>query len=463
MATANGFEDLKEAATCSICLEYIRDPVTIDCGHNFCRTCITQCWEGRDENLPCPQCRRVSQGKELRSNWQLRSIVEVLQQQEENMCVKHKLPLQLFCEKDQELICLVCRESVEHKIHCVSPIEEAAQNYKTKLLELLSPLKKKMESKIKEEEQHKTTMVKLGTEMQKIVAEIEQLRSLLREKEQSKLEMDHKMTMAEKADKATLSSQIASLESLVVEIEQKCKEPASELLKDVGSTLSRCSGVRFQKPDPEVKNKPAQEVKNPKGKAKCVRYYTFPKLGPAVRNCQVSLDIDTMHPDLALIDQRRGVMAAYKKQLLSDNPKRFTSSRCVMGSAGIISGKHYWEVRIDLNTREWVLGVAAESVNRKGVFTWSPKEGVWAVKGGDNECWALGDKPVRLPLRNYPWKIGIYLDYEGGQLSFYNLWSFNHLYTFTGAAFTQRIFPFFSLDGGMLTLVGRCSPYWYLR
>lgn len=230
--------------------------------------------------------------------------------------------------------------------------------------------------------------------------------------------------------------------------------------KDVRSTLSRCSKAKIQKLEPEVENKPAQEVQNPKRKVKYVKYCTLPKLGTGVKNCEVSLDVDTMHPELALLDQRRSVMAAYKKQLLSDNSKRFTSSRCVLGSVGIISGKHYWEVKIDQNTREWILGVAAKSVNRKGLFNWSPKEGIWAVKGSDNECLALGDKPVRLHFRNYPWKVGVYLDYEGGQLSFYNVWSLDHLYTFTGAAFTQRLFPFFSLDGGMLTLVEKRNSFY---
>uniref|UniRef100_A0A452HYZ1 RING-type domain-containing protein n=1 Tax=Gopherus agassizii TaxID=38772 RepID=A0A452HYZ1_9SAUR len=63
MATDNPVESLQEEATCSICLEYFKDSMTIDCGHNFCRTCIAQCWERPDTDVSYPQCREsVQQG-----------------------------------------------------------------------------------------------------------------------------------------------------------------------------------------------------------------------------------------------------------------------------------------------------------------------------------------------------------------------------------------------------------------
>ncbi|KAJ1183720.1 hypothetical protein NDU88_000534 [Pleurodeles waltl] len=128
---------LQDEATCSICLEYFTDPVTIDCGHNFCRSCITQSWGGRDGDSPCPQCRGIS-GRRLRPNRQLGNMVEMVQQlhlpplkpPEEHLCEKHQEKLRLFCEEDQTLICVVCDRSKEHRPHAVTPIEEAAQEYK---------------------------------------------------------------------------------------------------------------------------------------------------------------------------------------------------------------------------------------------------------------------------------------------------------------------------------------------
>ncbi|XP_078496919.1 E3 ubiquitin-protein ligase TRIM11-like [Lissotriton helveticus] len=238
---------LQEEATCSICLDYFTDPVTIDCGHNFCRTCITQSWEGIDENVPCPQCRDISSGKHLRPNRQLGNMVEIAKQlylppvrpQEENLCEKHEEKLKLFCAEDQRMICLVCRESKEHITHSASPVEEAAEEYKVKLQEWLRLLKKEeeyiLESKVKEEEQYKTMREKLITEKKTFESEFKRLQQLLKENEQTlhrRLEeMEKRITMEENAKINKLSNQITSLNALITGIEKKCEEPAWELLK----------------------------------------------------------------------------------------------------------------------------------------------------------------------------------------------------------------------------------------
>ncbi|XP_036159989.1 E3 ubiquitin-protein ligase TRIM41-like [Myotis myotis] len=45
----NPVQSLQEEAVCAICLDYFTDPVSISCGHNFCRMCVTQLWGGEDE------------------------------------------------------------------------------------------------------------------------------------------------------------------------------------------------------------------------------------------------------------------------------------------------------------------------------------------------------------------------------------------------------------------------------
>ncbi|XP_078497923.1 E3 ubiquitin-protein ligase TRIM11-like [Lissotriton helveticus] len=269
-ATAAQLGNLQEEATCSICLEYFTDPVMIDCGHNFCRSCITQSWEGRDENPPCSQCREISSGKNLRPNRQLGNMVEIAKQlhlppvkpPEENLCEEHNQTLLLFCAEDQRMICWVCRESKEHKTHSASPVEEAAEEHKVKLQEWLCFLKKKekyfQESTVKEEEQYKTMRNKLRTEKKKIESEIEKLRRLLKENEQKMhwrlKKMDKKITMVENANITKLSNQITYFNALITEIENKCEAPAWELLKDVRNILNRCNHVKIQSPEAIVMN-----------------------------------------------------------------------------------------------------------------------------------------------------------------------------------------------------------------
>ncbi|KAJ1134285.1 hypothetical protein NDU88_000738 [Pleurodeles waltl] len=440
MAAAAQLGNLQEEATCSICLEYFTDPVTIDCGHNFCRSCITRSWEGRDGNFPCPQCREISSGEILRPNRQLGNMVEIAKQlhlppekpPEENLCEKHEEKMRLFCAEDQRMICWVCRESKEHKTHSASPVEEAAEDHKVKLQEWLRLLKKEeeyfLESKIKEEEQYKTMRNKLRTEKKKIESEFENLQQLLKENEktlQRRLEeMEKKITMVESANITKLSNQIASLSALITEIEKKCKAPAWELLKDVRSTLSRCNNVKIQCPE-------------------VVKSYKV----------IVTLDPDTAHPQLVLSEGGRRVRGTDTAQRLLDTPKRFTYYSCVLGSEGFTSGRHYWEVQLLQEGDGWKVGVAAESVNLKERFSWSPEGGVWAVEGWDGDYNALTSPLTPLAPREKPLKLGVYLDYEGGLLSLYNADSMELLYTFTQAPFKQRLFPYFYLWRGELRLV----------
>uniref|UniRef100_A0A8C8RJN7 RING-type domain-containing protein n=1 Tax=Pelusios castaneus TaxID=367368 RepID=A0A8C8RJN7_9SAUR len=75
MAATNPAKTLQDETSCPICLEYFKDLVVLDCDHNFCRACITQCWEG-SQTLSCPRCRQTCPEKNLRPNRQLRNIVE---------------------------------------------------------------------------------------------------------------------------------------------------------------------------------------------------------------------------------------------------------------------------------------------------------------------------------------------------------------------------------------------------
>ncbi|XP_044840036.1 E3 ubiquitin-protein ligase TRIM41-like [Mauremys mutica] len=173
MATDNPVESLQEEATCPICLEYFKDPVTIDCGHNFCRACIAQCWEGSNTDVSCPQCRETVQQRNLRPNRKLANIVEIAKRLslqaakgagEERVCGEHQETLKLFCEEDQTSVCVVCHLSRAHRDHRVVPIEEAAQEYKEKLQGTLGSLRKELEEALTlmSKEEKKTTVWQMG-------------------------------------------------------------------------------------------------------------------------------------------------------------------------------------------------------------------------------------------------------------------------------------------------------------
>lgn len=127
--------DLQEELTCSICLEYFEDPVSIECGHNFCRGCLQRSWAPGGGPFPCPECRQRSSPAALRPNWTLARLAKKTRRERQGpvplgLCGRHSEPLRLFCEEDQRLVCLVCRESQEHQAHTMAPVDEAFESYR---------------------------------------------------------------------------------------------------------------------------------------------------------------------------------------------------------------------------------------------------------------------------------------------------------------------------------------------
>ncbi|KAE8279301.1 Nuclear factor 7, brain [Larimichthys crocea] len=129
--------------------------------------------------------------------------------------------------------------------------------------------------------------------------------------------------------------------------------------------------------------------------------------------------------------------------MVPDNPERFDRVVCVLGREAISSGRHYWEVEVGGKT-DWDLGVARQSINRKGKIEVTPSNGYWFLSLRDKNKYAFRTEPsidVHLNLR--PHKIGIFVDFEKGQVSFFNVDAKIHIYTFNDT-FNECIYPFFS-------------------
>ncbi|KAL8212927.1 UNVERIFIED_CONTAM: hypothetical protein K2H54_059643, partial [Gekko kuhli] len=496
MAAGGPLKELCEEASCSICLEFFRDPVSIaECGHNFCRACLTRSWgEAGAAEASCPQCRGKAQEGSLRPNHQLANFVEIIEKlnpleagkggegeggvcgkhqepmkffcrednallcvvcgrskehrdhevvsleeasqknkiiaaaRKERVCQKHQKSLKLFCKDDEAPICVVCDGSKEHKDHKIFPLEEASQEYKDQFRSCLESLRKDREKilayKADAMKESQDLLKQTKGERQKTVTKFRQLHMFLEEQEKLLLaqmeEVEKEVVRKRDLHLAELSEALSSLESLIWEVEEKCEQPAVDLLQDFRSTLQRYEEKEtFENPltfpcalkwriwnfcdlnlllEVVMKQFKVLQLDTRKGCLYSVPFASPDTLesGLQLQKANVTLDLDTANRKLVLSQDRKSISWEDKVQDLPANPERFEKFGVVLGREGFTAGRHFWEVLLG-SEEEWAVGVARKSVRRKGDVIFSPEEGIWAV-GKWGGYYRIACKPDYSPL-----------------------------------------------------------------
>ncbi|KAM7145809.1 zinc finger protein RFP-like, partial [Macrochelys suwanniensis] len=386
-------------------------------------------------------------------------------EQEGAGCVRNTRKLRNFCEEHQTPICLVCHLSRAHRAHTVVPIEEAAQEYNEKIQAHLKTLREEREKllgfKVTGEKRSQEYLKEAETERQKIVSEFQQLRQFLEEQERLLLaqleKLDEEIMKIQNENITKLSKEISCLSELISELEGKCQKPASEFLQDVRSTLSRCEKGKFQQPEeisPELEERLSGfsqktiVLLKTLGKFKDTLPFALEtQIGESLGAhrlteiaVNVTLDPDTAHPELVLSEDRKSVRRGDTEQRLRKNPERFDTALCVLGCEGFTSGRHCWEVEVG-DGGSWAVGVARESVRRKGGISCSPEGGIWAV-GWWGQFQALTSPVTPLPLSRAPSRIRVCLDCDRGQVTFIDAGDEAPIFTFPpGSVPGERIRP----------------------
>ncbi|XP_037621676.1 E3 ubiquitin-protein ligase TRIM39-like [Sebastes umbrosus] len=510
---------------CSICLDVFTDPVSIPCGHNFCKNCINEHWNTSDRYL-CPMCKKVFNtrpelhvntlfsemavqvrqsaqqktssssseqqvskpgevpcdvctGTKLKalksclvclasycethlephltkSGLKRHQLIDPVENLEERMCTKHDKPLELFCKTDQTCVCMLCLV-LDHKTHEFVPLKEEYERKKAELGKTETEIQQMIQKRRLKIQEIKHSVDLSEEDADREIAEGVQVFTALKESvERGQANLIDTIKEKQKTTEKQAEDFIKELEQEISELTKRRTEV--EQLSRCEDQLHLLQSVQSLKAAPptkdwtEVSVRPSYEGTVMKAVAQLEETLSkeMKKLVTAeLKRVQqyavdVTLDPDTVHPDLILSDDGKQVCLGKVKKNLPDNPERFSDCVCVLGKQSFSSGRFYFEVQVKGKT-DWDLGVARESINRKGGIALSPEDGYWTIwlRHG-NEYKALDVPRVLLSLKSRPQKVGVFVDYEEGLVSFYDVDAAALIYSFTGCCFTEKLFPYFS-------------------
>lgn len=449
----------EEELLCSICLEVLTDPVSTPCGHNYCKECITENWR---VNTPCrcPSCNEVFTIRpQLKTNTFIAAMVaQFRQRSQQNVlqdhCVQHHKPLELFCESDQSCVCVLC--SLQHQGHTLVPLRDASQNKLRELQKSQAHTQRLILDRTQKIKEIRQSLRLIERAAEEEAAEGVEFFTALTEMVQKALddvlqEIEDKQTKAKTQAEALiqgLEQEISELKQRNTELEQlRSSEDHLRVLKTIPSLTAA--------PQKDWTNavirtpsflgtvvKTASELKKVITKDMEVLLAEV-ELQKVQRSAvSVTLDPDTAHPELSLSKDLKEVTHTGTAKLLPPSPKRITGFCGVLGKESFSCGRSYFEIQVKENY-EWVVGVAKESISRSESVGAKPPNGFWAIwlyRG--NEYGTYDENYVPLPLRDLQ-KVGVFLDYEEGLVSFYDISSKKLIYSFRGFSFTGKLFPYF--------------------
>ncbi|XP_059193390.1 nuclear factor 7, brain-like [Centropristis striata] len=444
--------------SCHVCSETFRDPVSLSCGHSFCSSCLKKFWE-QTKNKNCPICKTKSLIDEPAVNLSLKDLADSFAERQksgssetekekkkkETVRCKHPEEPRLFCKDEDRAVCPVCEFSL-HQSHKVVPIEQAVSDLKDQLKSDLQSLQDKrdkyedVEDIYKEMIEHSKEQL-LSTERQ-IRAEFNKLHQFLKEEEESRLaalrEEEEQKGKTISREMKRIQEQISSLSDSISAVEEELQKHKVPFLSSYKATQTRAR-VQCSLSDPQLLSGALIDVAKHLGN---LSFRVWEKMKEKVHFTPLILDPNTAAYSLYLSDDLTSVRHGDTNQQLPDNPERFTKYPDVLGSEGFSSGKHSWEVEVG-DHPHWFVGLVKESVDRKGQRYASPKCGICCLVLRNGKYTNVVGQTVR--VKKSLQRIRVQLDYDRGEVSFYDPEDkMTHIYTHRDT-FTEKLFPLFSL------------------
>nr|XP_020849441.1 zinc finger protein RFP-like [Phascolarctos cinereus] len=368
-------QDLQGELICSICREYFKDPISIECGHSFCHSCLLERWQKATTPLSCPECNSVPQRRDFQTNVYLGRLATIAKQlrprclqypEGYGMCEVHQKVQKLFCEDDQSLICVSCSQLQEHEAHKLYCVDEAAENFRRKLQETTIHLWRKTGKVV---EWRANEKMKFAQDMKGVLTRNE---SVLQKK---KIENFHINMM---------------------------RHSISGLIE---------------------------------------RIFSF--------KVDITLDCNTADPGLIISEDLKSMRYGGIQEEVPNNTGRLTDFAKVLAAQSFISTRCYWEVEVPNNTG-WCVGICKNSQDFFMLMTVQKHNHYHLYAIAQHNLYSqVHKKYCQISVPNL--KVGIFLDYERGEISFYHVKNRYLIYTFPTISFSEQLTPFFCVSKKVLT------------
>ncbi|XP_003477941.1 tripartite motif-containing protein 72 [Cavia porcellus] len=421
---------LYQELSCPLCLQLFDAPVTLECGHSFCRACLGRVGgePAADGTVPCPSCQAPTRPQVLSTNQQLARLVEGLAQVPQGHCEEHLDPLSIYCEQDRVLVCGVCASLGSHRGHRLLPAAEAHARLKTQLpqqkLQLQEACTRKEKSVavlehqlVEAEETVQQFRGAVGEQLGKMRLFLDALEgSLNREAERVWSEAG----VAIRRELAGLNSYLEQLRQMEKVLDEVADKPQTEFLMKYCLVTSRLQKVLAESPPPARLDIQLPVISDD------FKFQVWKKMFRALMPAleELTFDPSSAHPSLVVsAGGRRVECMEQKAPPAGEDTRQFDKAVAVVAQQLLSGGEHYWEVEVGDKPR-WALGVMAAEAPRRGRLHATPSQGLWLLGLRDGKVLeahveAKEPRALRAPER-LPTRVGIYLSFGDGVLAFYD-------------------------------------------
>ncbi|XP_069591006.1 E3 ubiquitin/ISG15 ligase TRIM25-like [Ranitomeya imitator] len=512
--------ELRAELNCSICLSLYTDPVSLRCGHNFCRSCIVSVLDAQEGagGYSCPDCRaEYPERPALEKNRKLRNIVERFSSTQTDMeetrifcayctkspvpavksclqcentfcndhlivhnktldhmlidptrsfgnkkCSHHKKILEYYCPQDSACLCASCLVG-EHRGHLVELLDEAFEKKKKELrkyLDELNPQKADIQTRVQNLQDHKGKIQEKASDKKKNISKIF-------------MDIKEQVQMAEKKALSEVSRQEEKIVSQISDLIKKLEIQEDELSRKMLHVEEMCrvtDPIRLlQEHDITVCSHGADDTGGDGGQVSSeedldevlmsltlhrsmrdIVTNVTSELGVHVPD--ILMDVDTAHRRVKISEDLKTATASEEEN--KESPGRFVNYSQVLSRCVLSSGRHYWEVEWD-QIGDCAFGLSYRSMARHGkqsCIGYNDKSWCLDMHNGEYKVWHKSEV-LALSVKPTCPTLGVFLDYEVGRLSFYELCDpIRHLHTFT-VSFTEPLHVVFYVNHGASVII----------